>query len=66
MRDISTIIFLASAKSQMLSLLMMQYGMSSNLEASAVLGVVTTAIVVIVALIGRSFGLALIVERQPR
>jgi iron(III) transport system permease protein len=66
MRDISTIIFLASARSQMLSLLMMQYGMSSNLEASAVLGVITTAIVVAVALIGRSFGLALIAERQPR
>ena len=42
LRDISTIIFLASAKSQTLSLLMMQFATSSNLEASAVIGVITT------------------------
>jgi iron(III) transport system permease protein len=63
MRDISTIIFLASAQSQTLSLLMMQFGMSSNLEASAVIGVITTAIVIAVALVGRRFGLALTVQR---
>jgi len=63
MRDISTIIFLASAQSQTLSLLMMQFGMGSNLEASAVVGVITTAIVIVVALIGRRFGLALTSQR---
>jgi iron(III) transport system permease protein len=63
LRDISTIIFLASAQSQTLSLLMMQFGMSSNLEASAVIGVITTAIVIVVALIGRCFGLALTSQR---
>jgi iron(III) transport system permease protein len=62
-RDISTIIFLASAQSQTLSLLMMQFGMSSNLEASAVIGVITTAIIVVVALVGRRFGLALTSQR---
>jgi len=63
MRDISTIIFLASAGSQTLSLLMIQFGMSSNLEAGAVIGVITTAIIVAVALVGRRFGLALTEQR---
>jgi iron(III) transport system permease protein len=57
LRDISTIIFLAGARSQTLSLLMMQLATSSNLEASAVIGLLTTAIVVIVALVARRFGL---------
>lgn len=63
MRDISTIIFLASADTQTLSLLMMQLGMSSNLEASAVIGVITTAIIMAVALVGRRFGLGLTGQR---
>lgn len=63
LRDISTIIFLASAKSQTLSLLMMQFATSSNLEAAAVIGVITTAIVVVVALITRRFGLQVSVQR---
>ncbi len=63
MRDISTIIFLAGAQSQTLSLLMMRFGMESNLEASAVIGVITTAIMTVVALIGRRFGLALTTQR---
>ena len=63
LRDISTIIFLASAKSQTLSLLMMQFATSSNLEASAVLGVITTAIVVVVALLARRFGLQVTAQR---
>jgi len=62
-RDISTIIFLASAKNQTLSLLMMQFSMSSNLEASAVVGVVTTAIVVVVALAARRYGLNVMAQR---
>ena len=57
MRDISTIIFLASAQSQTLSLLMMQFAASSNLEAGAVIGVITTAIVIVVALVARRYGL---------
>ena len=63
LRDISTIIFLASAKNQTLSLLMMQFASSSNLEAGAVIGVITTAIVVVVALAARRFGLPLTVQR---
>jgi iron(III) transport system permease protein len=63
LRDISTIIFLAGAKSQTLSLLMMQFATSSNLEASAVLGVITTLIVVVVALFARHFGLQVAMQR---
>jgi iron(III) transport system permease protein len=63
LRDISTIIFLASAQTQTLSLLMMQFAMSSNLEASAVIGVITTAIVVIAALLARRFGLQVTAQR---
>jgi iron(III) transport system permease protein len=63
LRDISTIIFLASAKSQTLSLLMMQFATSSNLEAAAVIGVITTAIVILVALVTRRFGLQVSVQR---
>ena len=63
LRDISTIIFLASARNQTLSLLMMQFASASNLEASAVIGIITTAIVVVVALITRRFGLQVTVQR---
>lgn len=63
LRDISTIIFLGSARSLTLSLLMMQFASSSNLEASAVIGIITTAIVVVVALVARRFGLEVTVQR---
>jgi iron(III) transport system permease protein len=63
MRDISTITFLAGAQTQTLSLLMMRFGTESNLEAGAVIGVITTAIMIAVALIGRRFGLALTADR---
>ena len=63
LRDISTIIFLGSARSLTLSLLMMQFASSSNLEASAVIGVITTTIVVVVALVARRFGLEVTVQR---
>jgi iron(III) transport system permease protein len=63
LRDISTIIFLGSARSLTLSLLMMQFASSSNLEASAVIGLITTVIVVVAALVARSFGLEVTVQR---
>jgi len=63
LRDISTVIFLASARTQTLSLLMMQFAASSNLEASAVIGVITTAIVIVAALLARRFGLQITVQR---
>jgi iron(III) transport system permease protein len=63
LRDISTIIFLGSARSLTLSLLMMQFASSSNLEASAVIGIITTVIVVAAALVARRFGLEVTVQR---
>jgi iron(III) transport system permease protein len=63
LRDISTIIFLGSARSLTLSLLMMQFASSSNLEASAVIGIITTVIVVVAALVARRFGLEVTVQR---
>jgi iron(III) transport system permease protein len=57
MRDVSTIILFAGAGSQTLSLLMMQFAMSSNLEASAVIGVIITAIITVVALLARRVSL---------
>jgi iron(III) transport system permease protein len=63
MRDISTFIFLAGAQTQTLSLLMMRFSMESNLEAGAVIGVITTGIMIAVALLGRRFGLALTQQR---
>jgi ABC-type Fe3+ transport system permease subunit len=56
-RDISTIIFLANGESQTLSLLMMQFALASNLESGAVIGVVTTSIILVVALLARRYGL---------
>ncbi len=63
MRDISTFIFLAGAQTQTLSLLMMRFSMELNLEAGAVIGVITTGIMIAVALLGRRFGLALTQQR---
>jgi len=57
LRDISTTIFLANGGSQTLSLLMMQFALSSNLEGAAVIGVVTTSIILVVAIIARHYGL---------
>jgi iron(III) transport system permease protein len=57
LRDISTIIFLATGDSQTLSLLMMQFALSSNLEGAAVIGAITTAIILVAAFVARHYGL---------
>jgi iron(III) transport system permease protein len=57
MRDIGTIIFLIGAQNQTMSVLSMQFALSTNLEAAAVVGVITTAIVVVAALVARRMGL---------
>lgn len=63
LRDISTTIFLANGDSQTLSLLMMQFALSSNLEGAAVIGVVTTAIILVVAFAARRLGLDVLGQR---
>ena len=57
LRDISTTIFLANGGSQTLSLLMMQFALSSNLEGAAVIGAITTSIILVVAVVARHYGL---------
>jgi len=63
LRDISTTIFLANGNSQTLSLLMMQFALSSNLEGAAVIGVITTSIILVVAVVARHFGLEVFGQR---
>lgn len=63
LRDISTTIFLANSDSQTLSLLMMQFALSSNLEGAAVIGVITTSIILVVAIVARYYGLQVFGQR---
>jgi iron(III) transport system permease protein len=62
-RDISTVIFISNASTQTLSLLMIQFAASSNLEASAVIGIITTVIAITAALAARALGLDLSTQR---
>jgi len=63
LRDISTTIFLANGNSQTLSLLMMQFALSSNLEGAAVIGTITTSIILVVAVVARHYGLQVFGQR---
>jgi iron(III) transport system permease protein len=63
LRDISTTIFLANGNSQTLSLLMMQFALSSNLEGAAVIGAITTSIILVVAFAARHYGLQLLGQK---
>jgi iron(III) transport system permease protein len=58
MRDISTTILLVRPSTRPLSVLMLEYATSSSLEAAAVVGVVISSLVVVVALVARRIGLA--------
>ena len=42
---------------------MIQFAMSSNLEAASIVGVITTAVVVLVALVARRYGLDVAAQR---
>ncbi|MGH8221466.1 MAG: ABC transporter permease [Woeseiaceae bacterium] len=57
LRDISTSILLASASTRPLSLLMIEFSMTGEMEAAAVIGVVISATAAVVAVIVRRFGL---------
>jgi iron(III) transport system permease protein len=63
-RDIPTLVFLSSAESRTLSLLMLDYIVSAQLERALILGVFVTAIIVVAALIGRTLGLRTAVARE--
>ncbi len=58
-RDISTLVLLSNNATRPLSVLMLEYSIGGELERGAVVGVITTALVVGVALIARRFGLGL-------
>jgi len=56
-RDIPTVIFLASSKSRTLSLLMLDYITGSEFGKSTVMGVFIVFVILVAALIGRRFGI---------
>lgn len=56
-RDIPTVIFLASSESRTLSLLMLDYITGSEFGKSTVMGVFIVILILVAALIGRRFGI---------
>jgi iron(III) transport system permease protein len=56
-RDISTPVLLYSAQSRPLSILMLEYSFSGEMERSAAIGVLVTVFVMVVTLSARAFGL---------
>jgi iron(III) transport system permease protein len=58
-RDIPTVVFLASSHSKTISLLMLDYLAGSEFEKSTVIGVFIVLIIIVAALIGRTLGVRL-------
>ena len=56
-RDVSTVLLLAQPSSLPLSVLMLEYANAGELEMAACVGVVTSAMVIAVAIVARRFGL---------
>jgi iron(III) transport system permease protein len=56
-RDVATVLLIAQPKSLPLSVLMLEYASNGNTEPAAVVGIVTAALVVAIAVAARSFGL---------
>lgn len=64
LRDISTLVLLAQPRSLPLSILLFEYAVSGSKEAAAVVGIIISAIVLVVALTARRFGLDLTSARD--
>jgi iron(III) transport system permease protein len=62
-RDISTPVLLYSAQSRPLSILMLEYSFSGEMERGAAIGVLVTVFVLIVMLAARALGLRLARDR---
>jgi iron(III) transport system permease protein len=62
-RDISTPVLLYSAQSRPLSILMLEYSFSGEMERGAAIGVLITVFVMIVTLVSRAVGLRLARDR---
>lgn len=56
-RDVSTVVLLSTPDTTPLSVLVLQYTGAGSLESAAVVGVITSVIVIVVALLSRWFGL---------
>ena len=56
-RDVSTVLLLAQPSSLPLSVLMLEYANNGDIELAACVGVVTAAMVIVVAIVARRFGL---------
>jgi len=53
LRDISTAVLLYSGTSRPLSILLLEYGMSGNLERSSALAILLVGIIAVVSVIGQ-------------
>jgi iron(III) transport system permease protein len=62
LRDISTTILLAGSRTRPLSLLMMEFATAGTLEPAAAIGVILSAIAIVVALVARRLGLRVLSE----
>jgi iron(III) transport system permease protein len=58
-RDIPTVVFLASSRSETISLLMLDYLAGAEFEKSTVIGVFIVLVIIVAALIGRALGVRL-------
>ena len=56
-RDVSTVLLLAQPSSLPLSVLMLEYANNGDVEPAAVIGVVTSALIIAIAIAARRFGL---------
>jgi iron(III) transport system permease protein len=63
LRDISTPVLLYSAQSRPLSILMLEYSFSGEMERGAAIGVLVTVFVMVVTLVARGVGLRLSRDR---
>jgi len=58
-RDIPTVVFLASSRSETISLLMLDYLAGAEFEKSTVIGVFIVLVIIVAALVGRALGVRL-------
>jgi iron(III) transport system permease protein len=56
-RDIDTIILISTSSVRPLSLLMMEYSMAGEVQAASIIGVILSAVAVVVAILARRYGL---------
>ena len=56
-RDVSTVLLISQPRSLPLSVLMLEYANNGNTEPAAVVGIVTAAMVIAIAVVARRFGL---------